>query len=93
MDRKHSLPPAGWGRPRYPLQICEIDEDIPAVKKESLCVIDDRHKDEPELLQLSNFSVIENRETLKLEIYISRLGEDRRHPRRCGIYRYIYSPA
>lgn len=84
-------PPEG-GRPRYPLQICEIDEGIPAVKKDSLCVIDDRQKNETELLQLSNFSVIENRETLEIEIYISRLGEDRQHPRGCGIYRYMYSP-
>ena len=84
-------PPEG-GRPRYPLQICEIDEEIPAVKKDSLCVIDDRQENEPELIQFSNFSVIENRETLDIEIYLSRLGEDPKRPMRSGVYRYIYSP-
>ncbi|MDD5678619.1 MAG: hypothetical protein PHW60_11635 [Kiritimatiellae bacterium] len=84
-------PPEG-GRPRYPLQICEIDEDIPAVKKGTLCVIDNRRENEPELIQLSNFSVIENRETLDMEIYLSRLGEDPKRPMRSGVYRYIYTP-
>ncbi|MFP4442940.1 MAG: sialidase family protein, partial [Spirochaetia bacterium] len=84
-----SAPPSG-NRPRYPLQIAEIDEDSLTVKENSLAVVDDRTPGEPELIQFSNFQVIENRETLNFEIYMTRLGEDPDDPRRAGAYRYIY---
>ena len=72
------------------LKIAEIDEDSLTVKKDSLAVVDDRASGEPELIQFSNFQVIENRETLNFEIYMTRLGEDPDDPRRTVAYRYIY---
>jgi hypothetical protein len=38
--------------------------------------IDDRQPADSERLQLSNFSLLENRETHALEIYLTRIGAD-----------------
>jgi hypothetical protein len=74
-----SVPPNG-NSPRYPLQIVEIDEEGSSFKKETVTVIDDRDSArDSEHLQLSNFSLFENRETQDSEIYLTRLGE-----RGCG---------
>jgi len=68
--------PACANLPRYPLYIAEVDETLPALKRETLTVIDDRDPErDSEYLQLSNFSLLENRETLDLEVYVTRLGE------------------
>jgi hypothetical protein len=68
--------PAEGNSPRYPLQIIEIDEDNISFKKETLTIIDDRDPaSDSESLQLSNFSILENRETKEVEIYLLRLGE------------------
>ena len=67
--------PSGNG-PRYPLQIVEIDEEGPSFKKSTLTVIDDRDpREDSSHLQLSNFSILENRETHEIEVYLTRLGE------------------
>lgn len=69
-------PPKG-NRPRYPLQIVEVDEDSPSFRKDTVTVIDDRDPEhDHELIQLSNFSLLENRETQDIEIYMTRLGEN-----------------
>jgi len=83
-------PPRG-DRPRYPLQIVEIDEDGPSFRKDTVTVIDDRDPNrDSELLQLSNFSLLENRETQNIEIYMTRLGENI-DPWRAKAYKYILS--
>ena len=53
-----------------------MDETIAAIKKDTLTIIDDRdpEKDSKEV-QLSNFSVFENRETGEIELYLTRYGE------------------
>ena len=53
----------------------EIDEKYGTAKKESLTVIDTRREGEPETVQLSNFDLLFNRETEKLEIRLSKLGQ------------------
>ncbi len=69
-------PPKG-NSPRYPLQIVEVDELEPSFKKETVTVIDDRVPGhDSEFLQLSNFSLLEDRETTNIEIYLTRLGEN-----------------
>ena len=69
------VPPDG-NSPRYPFQIVEIHEDGPSFKKDTLTVIDDRVlKRDSEHLQLSNFSLLEDRETHEMEAYLTRLGE------------------
>jgi hypothetical protein len=67
--------PAEGNGPRYPLYIAEVDEEKAALKKGTLTTVDDRGPGDTEGLQLSNFSLLENRETGDLEIYLSRLGE------------------
>ncbi len=62
--------------PRYPLVLVEVDEEIPALKRDTVTVIDRRRAGDSARLQLSNFSLLENRETHALEIYLTRLGED-----------------
>lgn len=58
--------------PRYPLIIAEVEETIPAIKRNTVTVVDDRQPGEGKALSLSNFSVFENRETHHLELYMSR---------------------
>ncbi|MCX5660448.1 MAG: sialidase family protein [Planctomycetota bacterium] len=84
-------PPAGQD-PRYPLSVAEIDEAKAGVIKSSVQSLDDRREGEPEALQLSNFSVIENRETLNIEIYITLLGLNAQDFWGADVYRYVFSP-
>lgn len=68
--------PVEGNSPRYPLQIVEIDEDTTCLKKGILAIIDNRDPaHDSASLQLSNFSLLENRETNEIEIYLTRLGE------------------
>jgi len=80
--------PAKGNLPRYPLYIAEVDEKIPALKKSTLTVIDDRSPEDTKAVQFSNFSLNENRETLDLEIYLSRFGENKGHVFSANAYKY-----
>lgn len=62
--------------PRYPLVIAEVDEEIPAIRRDTVTPIDDRRPPDSPRLQLSNFSLLEDREDHRLEIYLTRLGEN-----------------
>jgi hypothetical protein len=84
-------PPEG-NSPRYPLYIAEVDEEKVAVRRDSLVVVDERKPGEPEKVQLSNFSVIEDRETLDIEICLTRIGENPDHFWQAPVYRYVFSP-
>ena len=54
----------------------EVEEEEPSFKKDTLTVIDDRDPErDSEHLQLSNFSLLEDRETHEMEVYLTRLGE------------------
>jgi hypothetical protein len=71
-----TVPPKG-NSPRYPLQMVEIDGESPSFKKDTVTVIDDRDpKRDSRHLQLSNFSLLEDRETQDMEVYLTRLGEN-----------------
>ncbi len=54
--------------PRFPLHICEIDEETGVLKHDTLTVIDTRREGETESLQLSNFHVLQDRETGHIEV-------------------------
>jgi len=84
-------PPKG-NSPRHPLYIAEIDEDKVAVKKDSLILVDDRREGEPDALQLSNWSQVEDRQTLDFEFYLSRIGQNPQRFWESGVYRYTFSP-
>jgi hypothetical protein len=70
-----STEPVSGNEPRYPLYVAEVDEANAALKKHTLTVIDDRRESDTEKLQLSNFYVLENRETKSLEVYLTRYAE------------------
>ena len=69
------VPPSG-NSPRYPLVIAEVDETTPALKRDTVTVIDDRQPDQGFGLQLSNFSLIEDRETHELVLFLTTYGEE-----------------
>ncbi|MBE6645482.1 MAG: exo-alpha-sialidase [Ruminococcaceae bacterium] len=61
--------------PRFPLYICEVDDKSALLKKGTLTVIDTRREGESEKLQLSNFSLIEDRESGNFEITLAKNGQ------------------
>lgn len=83
-------PPKG-NMPRDPLVIAEVDEDTISLKKDTVSVIDSREGETNlhDLFQLSNFSVFENRQTGKVELYLTRLGEDAENWLKANVYRYV----
>ncbi len=83
--------PTNPGHPRYPLVIAEVDEQRLALKKETVTEIDTRQSGEGEMLQLSNFWMIENQETLDLEVYLTRLQEDPQETFHANVYKYTLS--
>src|SRR5205085_1582917 len=60
-------------RPRYPFVIVEVDKASGLLKQESLRSIDGRQDGENEILNLSNFSAHEDRETKEIVLYMTRL--------------------
>lgn len=60
--------------PRYPLVIAEVN-DRGLLVKETLTQIDTRSEDDSEKLQLSNFSILQDRETGLIELYLTKLGQ------------------
>jgi len=80
--------PTKGNSPRYPLVIAEMDEKIPALKRSTVSVIDDRKPDQPGGLQFSNFSLLENRETHDLELYLTAYGEDASSVYTADCYKY-----
>ena len=68
-------PPRG-NSPRYPLVIDEFDEVKVALKRTTVTAIDDRQPHQSAALHLSNFSLLENRETHDLELHLTTYGQD-----------------
>jgi len=58
--------------PRWPLQICQVDETYGHLIKDTLTVIDTLRDGQTEV-ELSNFGLLENRETLDLEISLTKI--------------------
>ena len=85
-------PPEG-NSPRYPLVIAEIDEPTASIKKSTVTVIDDRGPDQGVDIQFSNFSLLEDRETHRVELYLTTLGQelDRANWATADAYKYVLS--
>ncbi len=62
-------------QPRHPLYICQVDEDHGHLIKDTLTVID-TIRDGQTSIELSNFNLFENRETLELEIRLAKCNFD-----------------
>ena len=78
--------------PRYPLYLAEIDEERIAVRRSSLVLVDDRREEDSKYLQLSNFSLLEDIETDRFEIYITRIGSNADQRWHAGVDRYVFEP-
>lgn len=78
--------------PRYPLIIAEVDEPTATIRRDTVTLIDTRGKDDSSKLQLSNFSVFENRETHDIEIFLTRLGADPNDFWGSDAYKYTLTP-
>ena len=59
--------------PRFPLHICEIDEETGVLKHDTLTVIDTRREGDSESVQLSNFHVLQDRETGNIEVSLFKV--------------------
>ena len=73
--------------PRYPLVIAEIDESLPALKRNTVTVIADRAEGQSSP-EFSNFSLLENPENQTLELLISHTRADGSGP---GVDCYRYT--
>ena len=72
-------------RPRYPLQIAEVDEAAKALRKSSVRVIEDRQAQDSPLVQFSNFRVYEDRETGEFVLLLARIQERQRDERKTDL--------
>lgn len=61
--------------PRFPLYIAQVDEETGTLIKSTLTVIDTKREGESEYMQLSNFWMLEDRETGVLEIALHKVGQ------------------
>jgi hypothetical protein len=61
--------------PRHPLCIVEVDEEKPALRKETVFTIDNRGPNDTPRVQLSNFHVYEDRETGDFVLLMARIFE------------------
>ncbi len=76
-------PPAG-NLPRYPLVIAVVDEEKAALRRDTVTAIDDRLPGQPEI-ELSNFALLEDRETHEIELTLAGYGQN---PDGADSYRY-----
>lgn len=74
--------------PRYPLVIAEVN-DRGLLIKETLTIIDTRREGDAEKLQLSNFSILQDRETGLIELYLTKLGQRKGYTWWADSYRYF----
>ena len=65
--------------PRWPLVICEVDEKYGYLIKNTLTEIDTKREGDTYWLELSNFNLLENRETLDLEIRLTKINQRKAH--------------
>ena len=64
--------------PREPLSIAEVDEESGFLKKDTYAVIGQRDPEvESDQVQLSNFSIFQDRETKRLELYLTKVGSNK----------------
>jgi len=60
--------------PRYPFQMVEVDDTYGTAKRDTLTMIDTRREGESEFIQLTNFELLEDRETGDIECYLTKIG-------------------
>lgn len=83
--------PEAYGNgPRYPLVMAAVSEETGFLERATLAVIDDRDPaTESDKLQLSNFAALDDRETGRFEVYLTKLGANPDDFWRSDAYRYV----
>jgi len=79
---------ASGNHPRHPLVIAEVN-DRGLLVKDTLATIDKREEGDSAALQLSNFCVLQDRETGLIELYLAKLGQREGHTWWADSYRYF----
>lgn len=74
--------------PRHPLVMAEVNHRGLLVK-DTLMTIDQREEGDSDKLQLSNFSMLQDRETGQLELYLKKLGQREGFTWWSDCYRYF----
>lgn len=74
--------------PRYPLVIAEVDNRGLLIK-DTLTLIDTREEGDGKELQLSNFFILQDRETGRIELLLSKLGQREHCIWHADCYRYF----
>lgn len=59
--------------PRWPLQICRVNEEYGYLIKETLTEIDTQRDGDGYFLELTNFNLLEDKETLDLQIRLTKI--------------------
>ncbi len=78
-------------RPRYPLQIAEVDQERRAIRKDTVSVIEDRREGDSPMVQFSNFRVYEDRRTGDFVLTLARIQERSEHDLTSPAYQYRVS--
>jgi hypothetical protein len=79
-------PDDNW--PRFPLVLAEVDEQTGRLKRSTVTAIDDRHPGQSDRIQFSNFSLLEDRETRRIEMLLTVYSEDPSDWRNADGYKY-----
>ena len=87
-----SGPDTYGNHPRYPLVIAEVDESGLLIH-DTMTIIDTREHGDSEKLQLSNFSIIQDRETGRIEVYLAKIGQRENFNWWADCYRYFIKVA
>jgi hypothetical protein len=74
--------------PRHVLQICQVDDTYGHLIKDTLTVIDTVREGQTDV-ELSNFALFENKETLELEVRVTKINFDGKRQEEG----YLYSEA
>lgn len=74
--------------PRYPLCMVELERTTGLAVKSSFTIIDTKREGEPERIQLSNFNLLQNRETGELEVMLSKIGQYPENVFKADVWRY-----
>jgi len=76
--------------PRFPLNMVEVDEETGMAKKSSLTVIDTQRDGESDQVQLSNFELLEDRETNNIELTLCKICQHGlKKPFYCESWQYV----
>jgi hypothetical protein len=80
-------PPAGNG-PRHPLVIAEVDEASGMLKRSTVTAIAVREPEQASSVQFSNFSLLEDRESHAIELYLTHIGGEAKNVFNADCWKY-----